>query len=153
MSVSVCIPMKDYRPTISRVIAALDFHHVSEILIDDTVPLRAARLRLAERASSRILFNLDSDILAPTSFLAEALPLFEAHPQLGAVALRFEQPALHTHPNFGCSLIPRRLMRAYYNYQGERFCECISMWTRLSLLGYWVRSLPLRAQHLKPLRR
>jgi len=133
--------------------------------IQKDVSLWEAR-KLGYADATRIILNLDCDVVPPLEYVKEAYRLLEED-KADAISIHFN-PIYTGHLEFGVSMWKAEVLRKLYDYPpkpveklikvGKQewvvafqsgFCECSYMWSKLLSHGGRLETLPYRARHLK----
>jgi hypothetical protein len=114
------------------------------------MPLGSSRRFLIRRVQTEFTLNLDVDVLLPKNFVTKALTRF-ADSKVAAVALDYENSQGHL--AFGPSLWRTKILQELYNWEiwKTKECECIYMWKKAHQANYKIKTLNMRAKHLKSL--
>lgn len=108
-----------------------------------------------EFVKTKYVLNLDVDTVIPEGYVEQAIAILEAHSEVGAVTIEYDEPYNNNHHiGFGCSVWRTEQLKKFYDWrltsdQQFRICECEYMWKKLREKSLKVEVLPMRATHLK----
>jgi glycosyltransferase involved in cell wall biosynthesis len=140
----------------------------ADVYIQKIMPLTEARKVGYANVKTEFVMNLDADVAVPKGYVRRAMKLLRK--DADAVSIFYEdvnhcQGALE----YGCSIWKTEVLKRLYDFTfelvndgrlyqiGEQkfstlnngWCECTYMWRKLKANGLTLKTLPLRATHLR----
>jgi cellulose synthase/poly-beta-1,6-N-acetylglucosamine synthase-like glycosyltransferase len=113
-----------------------------------------ARRLAYQMVKTPYVMNLDSDVIIPNGYLANALDVLK-NPDVGAVSLFYEGMTHFGVLEYGVSIWKTSLVKQLYDFDAKKLppnglCECIYMFRKLWNSGYRVEIVsPFFAKHLR----
>ena len=117
-------------------------------LKDTTLDMVAARKKGLEWVTTEFVVMLDVDTVLPKGFIDAALLVFSNHINVVVVALDYEKS--QGHYAFGASIWRTEILKDLYDIDPRKdLCECMQMWHKVQQSGFLIKTLNMRAEHLR----